>query len=344
MHASHHTPGGVSMLTAAFHRSGIPFSCAPLLATAILLSACATQTPPSKPVEAPQSVAAQRAAQQRVLQEQPAKPVLKRKIAIGRVTNETSYGRSLLRDRFDDPLGKQVGDMLSKALTESGHFLVFERPDLGRVQEEAKLAGEKLNLVGVDLLIVGSLTEFGRKTIGETGFFSHTKRQVAFAKVDFRLVDTTNAQVIHSVSGAGESSNESGSVAGFGSQAAYDATLNDSAIRTAVATAVSRIAAELASKPWSTAILKVDQDRVFVSGGKSQGLRPGARLAVETRGERVKSPQTGFLITLPGRQVATVQIQSLFGENETNEGSVAVVTSGSLTGHKAEDLVVVSRE
>jgi len=328
----------IVQFAAAVGRAGL------FLSVAALVSGCATQTPPAVPVEAPASVAAQREAQQRALQAQPAKPALKRKIALGRVTNETNYGRSLLRDRFDDPLGKQVTDMLSKALTESGHFLVFERPDVGRVQEEARLTGEKLRLVGVDLLVVGSLTEFGRKVIGETGFWSQTKRQVAFAKVDFRLVDTTTAQVIHAASGAGESSNEAASVAGFGSQAGYDGTLNDSAIRTAVASVVSKIISELANRPWSTAILKVEPDRVFLSGGKSQGLQPGMQLAVETRGERVKSPQTGFEISLPGRQIATIRIQSLFGDNETNEGSLATVTSGSLGAYKSEDLRVVSKE
>lgn len=158
------------------------------------------------------------------------------------------------------------------------------------------------------------------------------------------MVDTASAHVIHASSAAGESSNEAASVFGFGSQAAYDATLNDSAIRTAVAAAVSKIATELASRPWSTSILKAEADRLFLSGGKSQGLRQGLRLSVETRGERIKSPQTGFEITLPGKQVATVQIQSLFGDNETNEGSVATITSGSLQGHRIEDLVLVSRE
>jgi len=309
-----------------------------------LLGACATQTPPVASVEAPQSVAAQREAQQRVMQERPAKPVLKRKIAIGRVTNETAYGRSLLRDRYDDPLGKQVTDMLSKALTESGQFLVFERPDLGRVREEASLTGAKLNLIGVDVLVVGSLTEFGRKAIGETGFLSQSKRQVAFAKVDFRLVDTGTAQVLHASSAAGESSTESASAFGFGSQAAYDSTLNDSAIRTAVAAAVSKIISEMSARPWSTVILKAEPERVFISGGKTQGLTPGIRLAVETRGERIKSPQTGFEIVLPGKQVATVQVQALFGDNETNEGSVATIVSGSLQGYRAEDLVLVSRD
>lgn len=311
----------------------------------VLLSSCATQTPPVASVESQHNVAAQREAQQRVVQQQPSKPTLKRKIALGRVTNETAYGRSLLRDRFDDPLGKQVTDMLSKALTESGQFLVFERPDLNRILEESRIPGGKgLNLVGVDVLVVGSLTEFGRKTIGETGFFSASKRQVAFAKVDLRLVDTHTAQVVQSMSGAGESSTESASIAGFGSQAAYDATLNDSAIRTSVASAVSQLISQLAKSPWSTAILKVDQNQVFISGGKSQGLRPGMQLTVETRGERIKSPQTGFEITLPGRQIATIQLQALFGDTEANEGSVASVTNGSLQGFNPEQLTVIYRE
>jgi hypothetical protein len=146
------------------------------------------------------------------------------------------------------------------------------------------------------------------------------------------------------MSGAGESSTESASVAGFGSQAAYDATLNDSAIRTAVASTVSQLISELAKTPWNTAILKVDQNQVFISGGKSQGLRPGMQLAVETRGEKIKSPQTGFDVTLPGRRIATIQLQASFGDSETNEGSVATVTNGSLQGFPPEQLTVIYRE
>ena len=81
------------------------------------------------------------------------------------MTNETNYGRSLLRDQHDDPLGKQVTDLMSKALTESGAYLVFERPDITKVLAESKLTDTKLNLIGVDALIIGSLTEFGRKTL-----------------------------------------------------------------------------------------------------------------------------------------------------------------------------------
>lgn len=278
------------------------------------------------------------------MQAAPTTPVLKRKVAIGRISNETNYGRTLLRDKNDDPLGKQVSDMLGKALTESGRFIVLERPDIGRLKDEAALVGAKLNLVGVDALIMGSLTEFGRKVVGETGFLSQTKRQVAFAKVDFRVVDASTGMVFFSVAGAGETSTESGSVAGFGSQAAYDGTLNDAAIRIAVNEAVNKLSTQMAGRPWQTSILSASPNQIFISGGQAQGLRPGMTFVVETQGKRVKSPQTGFEVTLPGQEVARVQVVSTFGDSETNEGSVVRVISGSIQGHKIEDLVVLAKD
>ena len=133
-----------------------------LIVLAAGLTGCAVQTPPVAQKDAPQPLAMQKAAQQAVASQAPATPTLKRKIALGRITNETSYGQSLLRDKHDDPLGKQVTDLMSKALTESGSYLVFERPDIGRIQAESRLTDTKLNLIGVDALIIGSLTEFGR--------------------------------------------------------------------------------------------------------------------------------------------------------------------------------------
>jgi curli biogenesis system outer membrane secretion channel CsgG len=310
----------------------------------LLLSACATQAPPVAVKEAPTSAQAQRSAQQAVASAPPARPVVKRKIALGRITNETNYGQSLLRDNRGDPLGKQVTDLLSKALTESGSYIVFERPDIASLKDESNLIGTKLNLVGVDVLIVGSLTEFGRKTVGQTGFVSSSKKQVAFAKVDFRLVDASTGLVFFAASGAGESSTESASTFGFGSQAAYDGTLNDSAIRQAVSEAVNRLSNELSARPWQTYVLSTDAGRVFVAGGKAQGLRPGMVLSVQTLGEKIKSPQTGFDITLPGREVGQLRIDSNFGESETNEGSIGSMVAGSLQGFKTEQLVLRLKE
>lgn len=306
----------------------------------VSVSGCAIQTPPVTQKEAPQSISMQKVAQQEALSQTPVVPKLKRKIALGRITNETSYGQSLLRDSHDDPLGKQVTDLMSKALTESGEFLVFERPDIARLQKESSLAETKLNLVGVNSLIIGSLTEFGRKTIGETGFVSSSKRQVAFAKVDMRVVDVNTGHVFFATSGAGETSTETASTFGFGSQAGYDGTLNDAAIRQAVSEAVNRIVTEMSTIPWQTYILKEDAGKVYIGGGKSQGIKPGMTFSVLTQGEKIKSPQTGTEITLPGRQIAKIRIDANFGDSDLNEGSVATLISGSFSGYKPEQLVV----
>jgi curli biogenesis system outer membrane secretion channel CsgG len=314
--------------------------CKYLLILLALLSGCAIQAPPVDQKEGPQSIRAQKEAQQALKEQTPSVPTLKRKIALGRVTNETVYGRSLLKDQFNDPLGKQVTDMVSKVLTESGAYLVFERPDIGRVYNEAAMIGGKFNLIGVDTLIIGSLTEFGRKTMGETGFASQSKRQVAFAKVDFRLVDTKTGQVYFATSGAGEASTETASTFGFGSQAGYDGTLGDTAIRQAVTDAVGKISAVVNKQPWTTYILKADNDRVFIGGGKSQGVKEGMVFNVETSGETIKSPQTGAEITLPGQTIASLRIISLFGEGDLNEGAIGTIFNGSIGNRRISDLVI----
>ena len=64
------------------------------------------------------------------------------------------------------------------------------------------------------------------------------------------------------------------------------------------------------------------------------------QFAVQTQGEQVKSPQTGALVTLPGQVIAQVRVETLFGDSELNEGSVASVVSGSLAGYKPEQLLI----
>jgi curli biogenesis system outer membrane secretion channel CsgG len=329
---------GVADSTTTTLRKGSSFLAAGIVA--LLATGCATQTPPITQHEAPASVNEQKAAQQAVLEKAPVAPALKRKIALGRITNETRYGQSLLRDNHGDPLGKQVTDLMSKALTESGAFLVFERPDISRLQNESALTGTQLNLVGVDALVIGSLTEFGRKTIGERGFLSDSKRQVAFAKVDIRVVDVSTGHAFFATSGAGEASTETASTLGFGSRASYDGTLNDAAIRQAVSEAVSRLSAEMEGRPWETYILRVDGEALYIGGGKSQGVKPGMEFAIYTQGEKVKSTQTGAEIILPGRKLAELRVEANFGDTELSEGSVGTLISGSLQNYKPERLVV----
>ncbi|MGF1725386.1 CsgG/HfaB family protein [Photobacterium nomapromontoriensis] len=315
------------------------------LLTASLTSGCATQTPQENIIENPNSIQKQEEAQKQAIDSlHQTKPSLKRKVALGRITNETAYGKSLLRDDNNDVLGKQVTDMLSKALTESENYLVFERPDIKRLEDEANLTGEKLNLVGVDTLLIGSLTEFGRKTVGESGFLSSTKKQIAHAKVDLRLVDSKTSHVFYSFSGIGEATTESASVAGFGSKASYDGTLNDIAISNAISDAVNKLTQELQKRPWKADILAIEDGYVYISGGKSQGIKAGMSFDIIQEGRKVKSKQTGFMIDLPGKKIAEIEVKETFGENETNEGAISIITSGNINNYSLETLSVMEEK
>lgn len=309
---------------------------------AIVLAGCATQTPHVAVKEAPVSQKQQIEALKKAAEITAAQPLsLKRKIAVGRMTNETTYGRSLLRDDYMDPLGKQVGDMLSARLINSENFLVFERPDLTRIEKERKAFGAEEGLVGVDTLIVGSLTEFGRNVTGKSGFLSSTKTQKAHAKVELRLVDVNTGQAFFSATGAGEATLESASVVGFGSRAAYDGTLTDKAIAAAISDVIDEMIQKMMERPWKTFILDIADGQVFISGGKSQGIVPGKQLRVMAQGKKIKSRQTGFMVNLPGVEVAKVEVVSTFGDSENNEGSLVKIISGKLDGHNLETLEVI---
>ncbi len=303
-----------------------------------LLPGCATVQKQPEAVESSVSREAQLEAQKQ--QALPAKPKFKRKVAIGRFSNETRYGRSLLRDDENDPLGKQVSDILSGRLVESDRFLVFERPDINKLKAESELSGQALDVVGVDTMIFGSLTEFGHSTTGKKGFMSSTKKQTAEASVELRLVDVKTGHVFFTAKGTGTATVEAGEVAGYGSKASYDATLNDKAIDAAVSDVLNTLIRKLEEREWRTDILKIDGSQIFISGGTHQGIKQGEVFAVMSRGDEVKSKQSGFGIELPATEVGKIEVVSTFGTSESNEGSIAKVLEGDFAGTSLNRLFV----
>ena len=301
------------------------------------MAGCVTVAPPPTAMESPVPQAQQVAAQES--RKIPEKKRYKTKVSIARFTNETNYGRSLLYDADMDVLGKQASDMLASRLVTSGKFVVLERPDLQKIRREQEITGQA-SLVGSDTVIIGSVTEFGRYVGGTSGFLSSTKTQMAKAKVDIRLVDVNTGVAYFSASGAGEATTATGEIAGYGSRAEYDATLNDRAIAAAISDVIDRLVSKLADRPWKSYILEVQGPQVFIGGGKYQGIRPGDALVVYEAGKAIKSKQSGFDVSLPPTQSATLRVVSLFGETETNEGSVCEVTTGTVDPSRLSNLFV----
>ena len=261
---------------------------------------------------------------------------LKRRVAVGRFSNSTSYGRLLLSPGQADPMAEQASDMLTNALVASGHFFVFERGDLSALNAERTLSqAEADRLVGVDAVLLGSITQLGRRNEGKDGVLNSQRRQAVNATVEVRLVDVRTGRVFFTASGSGEATTETGEVAGFGTRAGYDSTLNDRAINAAIADTMTQIINQLQQRAWFTDILRVSGDNVFVSGGPSQGLQAGNRFQVETPGEIITSAQSGLPITLPGTRIAEIEMVSFFGDTPESEGAIARLVQGSLPDNTA---------
>lgn len=265
---------------------------------------------------------------------------LKRRIAIGRFTNETRYGQTLLRDSDLDPLGKQAADIMAAYLVQSNAFIVVERTDANEVLKEQQVGGEKAGLIGADTLIVGSIVEFGRADEGERAVFKRERTQKAYAKVAIRLVDVRTGVAFHSATGTGEATTTTKTKLFSSTTARFDQTLTDKALSVAIEDVLEELINSMSSREWRTDILAIEGGQVFVAGGESQGLRPGDTLYVKRRGRAIKSKQTGGTIELPATTVAQLVVDSTFGSGELNEGSVARVSSGSLGDVPIDELFV----
>lgn len=276
--------------------------------------------------------------------QKPQEMSLKRKVAIGRFTNETRYGQTLLRDSNLDPLGKQAADILAAYLVQSGDFMVFERGDLNQIaSEQDRLGTGDQSMVGVDTLIVGSIVEFGRGEDGKRGLFNRERTQRAHAKVAIRLVDVRTGLAFHSATGSGEATTETQTTLGIGSTANFDGSLTDKALSVAIEDVLEELSNTIQGREWRTDILAVENGEIFVSGGPSQGLKSGAQLRVMQAGRSVKSAQSGMMMELPATEVARLQVVSSFGSGELGEGSVTRLLSGSIEGVPTDKLYVVAQ-
>ncbi len=253
--------------------------------------------------------------------------VLKRKVAIGRFSNETQYAKGIFYDKENDPMGKQALDILSSKLASSGKFLLLERSDLSTLLEECQKGENVASTIGADYMIIGSITEFGRKNTGKNRAFSSEKTQTVEAAVSIRLVDVSTGVIIYSDEAKGSAELTTRTKMGVGGQASYDATLSDKAISEAIGQLVENIINKCTNSPWKTYFLSCDNDGVLIAGGTSQGIKEGMTFAVKTKGKKVKNPQTGIMVTLPGKKVGEVKIVSTGGDSPETEYSIVELSS-----------------
>ena len=166
-----------------------------------------------------------------------------------------SYGASAQRkteivETTVNTVKEQALDILSAKLASSGKFLLLERSDLATLLEECQKNGGGSSTIGADYMIIGSITEYGRKNTGKNGVFTSQKTQTVEAAVSIRLVDVSTGLIIYSDEAKGSAELTTKTTMGVGGQASYDATLSDKAISEAINQLVENIINKCTNSPW----------------------------------------------------------------------------------------------
>ena len=146
-----------------------------------------------------------------------------------------SYVSSIYGSNQD--VGKGITDMLVEKLVKDGKYSVIERKALDKILAEQNFSNsDRANpataakigqILGVDAIIMGSITKFGRddksKAIGGRALgrgLWHWRHQGNEAKavcaISARLVDTNTGEILAAVTGEGESKRSGTSLIGAG--------------------------------------------------------------------------------------------------------------------------------
>ncbi len=277
---------------------------------------------------------------------------LKKRVAVVDFEDKTGHGAW--------HIGSGMADMLTTALVKSGNFMVIERQQLEQVMKEQKLgltgavtpqsAAQVGKLLGVELIVLGSVNEFGQKESSVGGSVSRSLSKGAFglnkvgvetktARVgmDIRLVNTTTGEIV-AADGIAEEESKKGLDVGtddfaFSNDSRFDQTLSGKATRKAVNKVVEMITSAMDKLPWSGKILKVNADKtVMLKPGAEGGVKAGDVFNVFSQGEEIIDPDTGLSLGSEEKQIGTIEVV-----DAKDKYATAKVVSGS--GFQMGDLV-----
>lgn len=269
-------------------------------------------------------------------------------------------------------IGKGISDLLVTRLVKDGTYSVVERKALDAILAEQNFsnsdranpatAAQLGKVLGVDAIIVGSITQFGTedKKLGIGGFGGKlggfgggkvgTSKGKAKVAIDARMVDVNTAEILAVAEGKGESARSGlllggvgGGGGGFGGGEIDMGSSNfrDTILGEAVAAAADQVAQELVEsadriqtvqRAVKGLVADADGGSLVLNIGKNAGVNVGDKLKVVRVVRTVKDPATGKVIREVTQDVGTCQVSEV-----DDSSAVANLVSG--TGAKTGDIV-----
>lgn len=295
---------------------------APLAALTLFAAIVSAQTAP--PAAAPAAPSA------------PAGP--KKRVAVMNFDYGTvrSYSQAIFGS--DQDIGKGISDMLVTRLVQDGRYSVIERNALDKILSEQNFSNSDRadsttaakigRILGVDAIIIGSITQFGRDdqhtNVGGGGFGGFgskyglggvgTKKAKAVVGISARMINTTTGEIMVAVTGTGESTRSSTSLigagggGGSGGGAGLDmgsSNFANTILGEATGKAVEDTASQLNASvdkvqtikiEFSGLVADVSGGTLIINVGRKSGVKAGEKLSISRQVRVIKDPSTGKVI------------------------------------------------
>jgi curli biogenesis system outer membrane secretion channel CsgG len=244
-------------------------------------------------------------------------------------------------------IGKGIVDLLVTGLVKDGSFSVIERKALDKIMAEQNFSNSNRadqnsaakigKLLGVDAIVVGSITEFGNETkktnlggaggnwhgmgLGNLGH-SNSKANVA---ITARIIDVDTGEILGVADGKGQSARASTSLLGGGSNwhgfgggnADFGSSdFQSTIIGEATKQAVDQLSGNLAvNAPKIVArtitvegtVAAVEGDQIVLNVGGKAGIKVGDEFNVVRVTKEIKDPTTGAVIRRLSTNVGVVK-------------------------------------
>jgi curli biogenesis system outer membrane secretion channel CsgG len=265
-------------------------------------------------------------------------------------------------------IGKGIADLLVDKLVNDGVYSVIERKEIDKIIKEQNFsnsdradpssAAKIARILGVDAMIIGSITQFGRddKSVGVgggalgnvTGRFGigGVKKSEANAVVQItgRMIDTSTAEILASFTAKGTSTRKGASLVGgggsvYGPEAGAGIDMRSSNFgQTIIGEATTKCVADLSkgleakAATLPTAVIEIDglvadaesDGTVIINVGSKNGLKKGDILSVKQKGKEIHDPATGKVLRSLDKNIGTLTIVEVEGDSATGTFNGAV--------------------
>jgi curli biogenesis system outer membrane secretion channel CsgG len=236
-------------------------------------------------------------------------------------------------------VGKGIADLLVDKLVDDGVYSVIERKQLDKIIAEQNFsnsdradpgsAAKIARILGVDAIIIGSITQFGRddkKTSvgagalgGVTGRFgiggASKSNSTAVVQITGRMIDTSTAEILASSNAKGESSRSGANLLGAGGSSSgvggagldmKSSNFGATILGEATTKAVKEMAIQLESKASTLPTVAIQisglvadaapDGTIIINVGSKGGVKVGDTLAIKRKVREVKDPATGKVL------------------------------------------------